>query len=241
MGLKIYNHVILVISIMLLLFCCLIIAYAMGVGSILYEIKNFPDWLSSISTFGTLVVAYSAYKKAPEWISQRMHEDAFSLARKVILDDYPLLKEKIDNAGNQVSYNVIYFDLIDDDCSVSITVDECDKALSIFHDVQNSPATIESNLDNLSKLGWNVDQDILNLNNEINECYSEMKNSYVLAFACIKRMITIQNINEKRRCATRISGFFERFESNKNEFDHLYERVRLKHKRVPDYFDVEKK
>ncbi|MCP6669574.1 hypothetical protein NL517_29730, partial [Klebsiella pneumoniae] len=88
----------------------LIIAYAVGFSSILYEMENFPDWLSSISTFGTLVVAYSAYKKAPEWISQRMHEDAFSLAKKIILDDYPSLKEKIDNAGNQVSYNVIYFD-----------------------------------------------------------------------------------------------------------------------------------
>ncbi|MFW4168011.1 hypothetical protein [Klebsiella pneumoniae] len=241
MGLKIYNHTILVVSIILLLFCCLIIAYAVGFSSILYEMEKFPDWLSSISTFGTLVVAYSAYKKAPEWISQRMHEDAFSLAKKIILDDYPSLKEKIDNAGNQVSYNVIYFDLLDDDCVVSISVDDCDKALSVFYDVQNSPTTIKSNLENLSKLGWNVDRDILIINDGINACYREMQHAYLMAFAGIKRMISTKNINEKRRCATRITGFFEQFESNKNKFDLLYERVRLKHRRVPDYFDVEKK
>lgn len=170
-----------------------------------------------------------------------MHEDAFSLAKKIILDDYPSLKEKIDKAGNQVNYNVIYFDLLGDDCDVPISVDDCDKALSIFYDVQNSPATIKSNLENLSKLGWNVDRDILIINDEINDCYREMQHAYLLAFAGIKRMIATKNINEKRRCATRISGFFERFESNKDKFDLLYERVRLKHKRVPDYFDANKK
>ncbi|HHS9556504.1 TPA: hypothetical protein ACTXCD_002100, partial [Klebsiella quasipneumoniae subsp. similipneumoniae] len=79
------------------------------------------------------------------------------------------------------------------------------------------------------------------INDEINACYREMQHAYLMAFAGIKRMISTKNINEKRRCATRISGFFEQFESNKNKFDLLYERVRLKHRRVPDYFDVEKK
>lgn len=66
-----------------------------------------------------------------------------------------------------MSYNVIYFDLLDDDCVVSISVDDCDKALSVFYDVQNSPTTIKSNLENLSKLGWDVDRDILIINDEL--------------------------------------------------------------------------
>jgi hypothetical protein len=240
MELKIYNRVILVVSITLLLFCCFIIAYVVGFGSIKYEVKDFPDWLSSISTFGTLVVAYSAYKKAPEWISQRMHEDAFSLAKKVILDDYPLLQEEIDNADGHVSYNVMFFDLMDDDCDVPITVEDCDKVQDFFYDVKISPSKIINSLDKLSKLGWEIDRDILTINNEINKCYNEMKNSYFLAFAGIRRMVSIKDVNEKRRCAARVSVFFERFESSKKRFDVLYEKIRLKHKRVPDYFDVEK-
>ncbi|MCP5586644.1 hypothetical protein NL293_27005, partial [Klebsiella pneumoniae] len=92
-------------------------------------------------------------------------------------------------------------------------VDDCDKALSVFYDVQNSPTTIKSNLENLSKLGWNVDRDILIINDEINACYREMQHAYLMAFAGIKRMISTKNINEKHRYATRISGFFEQFES----------------------------
>lgn len=241
MELKIYNRVILMITITLLLFCCLVIFYAFGFGIIKFEIKDFPDWLSSVSTFGTLVVAYSAYKKAPEWISQRMHEDAFSLAKKVILDDYPLLQEETDRAFDYVSYNVMFFDLIGDDYDVPITVEDCDDAQSYFHGMQMSPLIIMNSLDKLSKLGWEVDRDILSINKEINECYNQMKNSYFLAFAGIRRMVTIEDVNEKRRCADRVSVFFERFENNKKIFDDLYEKIRLKHKRVPDYFNVEKK
>lgn len=43
-----------------------------------------------------------------------------------------MLNKKIDNAGHAVDLNVIYYDLISDDCDVSITADECDEALSVF-------------------------------------------------------------------------------------------------------------
>lgn len=51
---------------------------------------------------------------------------------KLIFEDCPMLNKKIDNAGHAVDLNVIYYDLISDDCDVSITADECDEALSVF-------------------------------------------------------------------------------------------------------------
>lgn len=36
-----------------------------------FDTKMITDWISSLSTAGTLLVAYMAYKKAPDWISTK--------------------------------------------------------------------------------------------------------------------------------------------------------------------------
>ncbi|MDT1908882.1 hypothetical protein, partial [Acinetobacter baumannii] len=81
-----------------------------------------------------------------------MHVDAFFLAKKLMLDDYPLLKRKVDKAGALVSYNDAQLDMIGDDFKLFMSVDDCDKALSVFHDLQYTPSQIKINLESLSKL-----------------------------------------------------------------------------------------
>ncbi|MDS0826516.1 hypothetical protein [Serratia marcescens] len=41
------------------------------------ELGSLTDWISSLSTAGTLLVAYMAYKKAPDWISTKRNESGF--------------------------------------------------------------------------------------------------------------------------------------------------------------------
>ncbi|MEN3754868.1 hypothetical protein ABC733_26070 [Mangrovibacter sp. SLW1] len=48
------------------------------------ELGSISDWLSSLSTFGTLVVAYMAYKKAPEWMSQKRYDIVHSIINDLI-------------------------------------------------------------------------------------------------------------------------------------------------------------
>lgn len=240
MELRIYNRIILMVSVVLLFLSVFVICYAINFNGVKIELGSFSDWVSSLSTFGTLIVAFLAYKKAPEWINQKIHEDAFLHAKKVILEDYPLLKEKIDNAGDIVDFNIIYFDLISDDYEVSITTDECDKALSVFHDMQNTPSKIKRKFEVIAKLGWSIDRDILIINDKLSECYREMQRNYVIAFVGIQRMLLAQTLNEKSRRAGKVAINFERFQSNKKKFDLLYDEIMLKHQWIPDYFEVKR-
>ncbi|PWW04969.1 hypothetical protein [Mangrovibacter plantisponsor] len=48
------------------------------------ELGSVSDWLSSLSTFGTLIVAGMAYKKAPEWISQKRYDIVHSIIDDLI-------------------------------------------------------------------------------------------------------------------------------------------------------------
>lgn len=48
------------------------------------EIGSISDWVSSLSTFGTLVIAGMAYRKAPDWFSQRSHTKGFDKAENIL-------------------------------------------------------------------------------------------------------------------------------------------------------------
>ena len=82
MELRIYNRIILMVSVVLLFFVCVCYLLCNKVQWCKIELGSFSDWVSSLSTFGTLIVAFLAYKKAPEWINQKMNEDAFSIAKE---------------------------------------------------------------------------------------------------------------------------------------------------------------
>ncbi len=52
-----------------------------------FEWGNVSDWLSSLSTFGTLLVAYGAFIKAPDWLFQKRYEVASRIINETIFDD----------------------------------------------------------------------------------------------------------------------------------------------------------
>lgn len=69
------------------------------------EWGSVTDWFSAISTlagslasFGTLYIAYKAFKKAPEWINKKIDEDALSLCT----DTHFILIEKISESATRI-------------------------------------------------------------------------------------------------------------------------------------------
>ncbi|HEJ0329286.1 hypothetical protein I5M92_18935 [Serratia marcescens] len=48
------------------------------------EIGSISDWVSSLSNFGTLVIAGMAYRKAPDWFESKRNETSYEHAKKII-------------------------------------------------------------------------------------------------------------------------------------------------------------
>ncbi|MDD7993783.1 hypothetical protein [Kosakonia radicincitans] len=51
------------------------------------EFGSLTDWISSLSTFFTLVVAWKAYKAAPQWIKEKQNEEGFNHI-KTLMSEY---------------------------------------------------------------------------------------------------------------------------------------------------------
>ncbi|WP_208744530.1 hypothetical protein [Citrobacter portucalensis] len=77
------------ISIVLLL---LSIAILIGIKLLFSNAKGFEwgsvtDWISSLSTAGTLCIAFLAYRKAPEWMAQKHYDIAHNIIEDAIYND----------------------------------------------------------------------------------------------------------------------------------------------------------
>lgn len=83
----------------LLIVFCLMLAFIVSVGVIYhynkdnFEWGNVSDWLSSLSTFGTLLVAYGAFIKAPDWLLQKRYEVSSHIINETIFNDLPKLSK----------------------------------------------------------------------------------------------------------------------------------------------------
>lgn len=64
------------------------------------EYGSLSDWVSSLSTLGTFVIAAMAYKAAPDWISKKEHDLIFEIATEKI----PEIKKNIEELNDKLSF-----------------------------------------------------------------------------------------------------------------------------------------
>lgn len=84
--LKIINILLLSIVGMLLLTGVMVLVQGSKV-----DLGKIADWaavLSASATAGTFYVAWLAYRKVPDWLGQKKNEDIYSLAKKLVIEDY---------------------------------------------------------------------------------------------------------------------------------------------------------
>ncbi|MBP6436048.1 MAG: hypothetical protein KA288_01435 [Paludibacteraceae bacterium] len=74
------------------------------------EYGSLSDWVSSLCSFGTLIIAYKAYKAAPKWISKKENEFFFEMASEKI----PEFKRDIDELYYKLSFFPLDFSQCDE-------------------------------------------------------------------------------------------------------------------------------
>ncbi|TDX13019.1 hypothetical protein EDF88_4300 [Buttiauxella sp. BIGb0552] len=148
------------------------------------EFGSVSDWVSSISTFGTLTIAIAAYRKAPDWINQKKHEDGYELAKKLIVYEYPEIMTTISKYYNHL--HLIKRKSEGDEVIISllkghITVDDCDFLLDCFKNEKITPLTIQATIKQLSRFNWFLKKDLITSAQNIRSDYESIQiRSYVL-------------------------------------------------------------
>jgi len=61
------------------------------------ELLNVSDWIGSVSTFGTLIIAMIAFMKAPDWIKQKNYDASHEIIQTVVYTELPRLNGLVGN------------------------------------------------------------------------------------------------------------------------------------------------
>jgi hypothetical protein len=123
-------------------------------GAFLKNIQygTLSDWISSLSTFFTLVVAVMAYKAAPKWLQQKYDETAFSIASPLIEEKIPLAKSSLHSLEkflNELTRSYTSFFLEDPDRTISLISKELKTLIS-------NHRSVTSDLRKLERFNWHL-------------------------------------------------------------------------------------
>lgn len=126
------------------------------------EYGSLSDWVSSLSTLGTFVIAVMAYKAAPNWIKQKSDEYSFSSFNKLFDDAIPKFEERISEICYQLN-NKIPDDIYCDGTSLSRLQSYVRNNRDDFnsYDLYKYELDIKFLLEKIERNGWK-------LNNEAN-------------------------------------------------------------------------
>lgn len=97
------------------------------------ELGSLTDWISSLSTAGTLLVAYMAYKKAPEWMAQKHYDVVSKVIEEAVYEDL----RKLSSLSYQYKNQIMHTGLILKNC---------------LSKKQRLPSNMEENSEKLEKI-----------------------------------------------------------------------------------------
>lgn len=186
------------------------------------------DWwaaLSAVATAGTFAVALIALNKAPDWLGQKKHEDAYNIAKNLFLDEFFELKKTVAKSGSTNETLEFELEIISDNVDDIITLESCDSALKIFRNAQYTPASMKTNFERLKVLGWNFSDDSNQKFEILNASYSKVHKHHTLLWVSLKSTInsTERKSNEEIKqyiidMVKKLKIAEENFEVSYNEF-----------------------
>ncbi|MEN3752512.1 hypothetical protein ABC733_06705 [Mangrovibacter sp. SLW1] len=147
------------------------------------EFGSVSDWLSALSTFGTLIVAYMAYKKAPEWILRKRTEDMYDAIKN--------LKRSIEKIRRFI-YVINFF-------LNNYTSEDTDYAKSI----KNDPNFFKELNSDLSKLFDNMSSEFTEFkltsdNNELVKEVSDIRDLYFTLTVAVSKLSNSINVESRK-------------------------------------------
>lgn len=99
---KINLTLLVIIFVLILILICIVFKTLFFDGSS-FEWGSFTDWISSLSTFLTLIVAWKAYRAAPQWIKEKQKEEGFNHT-KALMSEYDQIVATIKELHHDILY-----------------------------------------------------------------------------------------------------------------------------------------
>ncbi|WP_449547372.1 hypothetical protein [Lelliottia amnigena] len=233
---KVNNLLIFTVLILLWLTIMILIKVLLS-GNKGFEWGNVSDWVSSLSSIGTLYIAYQAYRKAPIWLNQRKHESAFDIAKTLIIDNIPDLEHNLATAAANTRELEWKFDILSSEPAYFLSLDECINNLSAFDNSKINPNIIKKQLQRLNRLGWVLTEESSENLDDIFSKYESFYRYHYRVWADIKRHIEKENSSASESFVQSCLKRIQLANKGKENFDATYEKFNSKHQDFDRYFN----
>nr|WP_129951597.1 hypothetical protein [Rahnella sp. RFA10(1/100)] len=150
------------------------------------ELGSLSDWISSLSTFGTLVVALMAYRKAPEWMAQKHYNTVSKVIEEAVYEDL----RKLSSLSLQYKSHIVHtcFTLkkslnAKDDLPSNIK-DTLDIVENLLIEFFNLSYSIQNRLKSISRYNYVITPYALNVAEEIKNTadnYNDLQTKFELS------------------------------------------------------------
>ncbi|MBG0750338.1 MULTISPECIES: hypothetical protein [Pectobacterium] len=133
------------------------------------EVGSWADWVSALSTFGTLGIAFAAYKKAPDWLQPKVDEDVYKITKDLLLFKYNDLTEILSDSFNIIQYYIQY-----PYGEQRYTYDEIIRYYANFNSSNDQRKKIKAASIHIKKLGYELETQFLTYHEELLKTTGEL-------------------------------------------------------------------
>lgn len=206
-------------------------------------IGTVSDWISSLSTFLTLIVAYKAYKAAPNWLNQKLDESALTQATQIISRDLYQYRKIIEAPYNEINNFVMLKDLADENEDVAPYLYEFMQKFrrfdDIIHQISEQKSKIEGDFVALHKMGWALEDNAYDKYKNLNKSTSKLQSNYSSIYSLIRIHDKFMEEDNHLKASNVKSKIYKLCDMNYelfNKFDECFQLFFHHSKHIPLYF-----
>lgn len=183
MNIKKWNTYLLSVVLLLIIVAVLVTVKILFTDISGFEWGSVTDWISSLSTAGTLCVAILAYRKAPEWMAQKHYDIAHNIIEDAIYNDLA----KVRTSSLHLKFKTVKLcknlvlalkNRLGEPKSLSESINDIEQDLDILfvlsHSIINRLNSVSRYNYTLTDYAKNISAELREILNELNEIHDEI-------------------------------------------------------------------
>ncbi|MEL5215065.1 hypothetical protein PTR91_00580 [Serratia bockelmannii] len=206
------------------------------------DFGNTSDIISALCNCVVAGAAVMAFLSAKNWLYQRMHDDAYKIAKEIIIDDYNQIFKFGSLALSNIENIELLTSIISDDISKVFSLSDCDNYIRVFKETNITPDSIETKIKVLHRFGWSLKSDFKSTHFYFLKDYSDIKKINLHLWYSIRKMLEVHNSHnaDKIELSDEIKELIKKTISLKTSFESSYNVLSSYSNTVISYFKIEK-
>ncbi|EML9044169.1 hypothetical protein [Enterobacter cloacae] len=202
------------------------------------------DWISALCNVFMAGAAIGGFWIAKNWQRQKMHEDAYQLSKKIVLNNYRDISNVYSDLYVRLDFYSIFISALPQRGKEHLpSIEKVHQFKNKLNSLYHLRSELEDNLLYIEKLGWKFKVELLAYNEDFNNiAFGDLLQTTKFALDTIEFIILSIENEEKDDIVKGKREYLEYMKTIKHEqklLDDKYDYFKNFSKQVNGYFDIE--